>query len=509
MPKLAAGGKPGSSTGHETEVKFRTDRDGLERALTCRLLAPASPPRSQTLRTVYYDTRSGGLRKAGIVLRIRKAARAIPLLGLKSLDAEAGHAFRRKEIEVRSPRGEPNPHLFDAATAALVREAAGGEALEARFEIRTKRRTVLVRHGGADIEVAFDDGVILAGAQTQPLFEVELELKTGQDAGLLAFALALAGELPLSLDFLSKSEKGFRLAFGKAADVVRAAPILLDPDTPLDEAIHAIVSNTLEHFVANWAILRERDDPDAIHQLRVALRRLRSALRMFATVLPQPDCENLREEAKRIASGLAPARDCDVFRASVEQGPAAERPGHCDGLLATVEERRQSAYRRARTLIDESAATMFVLRVQSFLAGPAWRSAAPGIAMKHFSRKALNRLHRRALKRGEGLPAIPDTERHELRIALKNLRYAIEFIGSVFGRRAARKEYAGVVSGLQELLGMHNDEVTARRLLADPRIRDAPAADFLLGWYARGATAADKRLGKSWKKFRRADLFWE
>ncbi len=509
MPKLTAGGKPVSSKGHEIEIKFRTDRAGLERVLASPLLAAATPPRTLSLRTIYYDTGAGGLRNNGIVLRLRRRPRAIALIGLKSLRAEAGNPFRRTEIEVRSPRGEPDLQLFDADTAAWLTKAAGGEDLEARFEIRTKRRTVLVRQGNSTIEVALDDGVIVAGERTLQLFEVELELKTGEVGDVLDLAARLVAELPLALDFTSKSEKGFRLTLNEAADAVKATPVELDRKATLDDAIHTIVASTLSHFVANWGALREHDEPDAIHQLRVALRRLRSALRMFAGVLPQPACENLREDAKRIASGLGPARDCDAFRASIEQGPGAEHREQCADLLGTLEERRQSAYGQARALIEDKAATLFVLKVQSFLVARGWRGTASAVGSRRFARKALNKLHRRGLERGRGLPAIPDEARHDLRITLKNLRYAIEFLGGLFGRRRARKAYAGTVSGLQELLGIHNDEVTARRLLADPVLCDRPATDFLLGWYARGAPAADKSLGKSWKKFTRAGVFWE
>ena len=82
--------------------------------------------------------------------------------------------------------------------------------------------------------------------------------------------------------------------------------------------MQAVLSNTLRHFVANWAAIREAEDPTAIHQMRVALRRMRAALAMFKRALPCSEFDLLREEAKQIASALGPARDCDVFREMVE-----------------------------------------------------------------------------------------------------------------------------------------------------------------------------------------------
>ena len=229
---------------------------------------------------------------------------------------------------------------------------------------------------------------------------------------------------------------------------------------------------------------------------------------MFASVLPQPGSETLREDAKQIGLGLAPARDCDVLRSSVEQGPAVEHRDVCESLLASLEERRQSAYKQARALIDDEAATLFVLRFQSFLVARGWHGTASGTKLRDFARKVVNKLHRRALERGRGLPATSDKARHDLRIALKNLRYAIEFLGGLLGGSKARKTYGANVSRLQDLLGVHNDEVTARQILATPGLRDLPSTEFLLGWYARGAAASDKRLRKSWKKFTHARVFW-
>ena len=114
--------------------------------------------------------------------------------------------------------------------------------------------------------------------------------------------------------------------------------------------MQAVISNTLWHFVANWAALRGAQDPDAIHQMRVALRRMRAALAMFKRALPCSEFDFLRGEAKRIASALGPARECDVFRETAEGGPLAhpDRPENCNTLLAAIEERRIAAYEDAR-----------------------------------------------------------------------------------------------------------------------------------------------------------------
>ena len=241
----------------EIEVKFRTDRDGLKRAQASQLVASVSAPRTETVRSTYFDTPSGDLRKNGIVLRIRRKGRAAPILGVKAAQAGEG-PFSRIEQEVRSPNRHPDLTLFDEATANELTALVGDCPLAAQFETSIKRRTILVERGRTQIEVAFDDGVIAVAGRSVPLTEIELELKAGDEPALYDLAMSLAEELPLRLDFVSKGERGFRAVSGETAAAVKAIPILFAPEATLDDAVQAVISNTLWHFVANWAALRER-----------------------------------------------------------------------------------------------------------------------------------------------------------------------------------------------------------------------------------------------------------
>ena len=353
--------------------------------------------------------------------------------------------------------------------------------------------------------------------------EAELELKSGNLHDLLDCAAALAGEGTLHLDFEAKSDRGYRLASGEAPRPHKAYPIVLRQDVTFDDLVGLIVSSTLNHFVANWAALRESDAPEAIHQLRVALRRMRSALGLFRRVIKLPELEDIRLEAKRIATALGPARECDVFRQNALTGPLRGDGGALRGaasLLEAVEARRQQGYAEGRRLLEESSTTLFVLRVQGFVHRRAWRSAlAPddlGLLTSRgrtFAAEALDRLLRRALKRGRKLRTMPDEQRHELRIALKNLRYAAEFFGSLFPAEREQKAFLKRVGELQEDLGIHNDTATAHSFLESiglpPDAEIHFASGFLLGWYKYATTVADTQLVKKWKQFKNADPFWE
>jgi inorganic triphosphatase YgiF len=382
-----------------------------------------------------------------------------------------------------------------------------------------KRQSGLVKCGCSVIEIAVDQGQMSCGKQRVPLAEVELELASGNKGDLFDLATTLAEDFSLRLDFVSKAEKGFRALLGEKPAPVKAEPIKSKSMATFDDAVTAVISNTLAQFVANWACLRETDEPESIHQIRVALRRMRCGLSIFKRALPHAAFEALRDDAGRLASAFGPVRNTDAFRISALQGPlaSADCPENCDALRVILEKRRIAAYGQARSQIESLAATVFVLKVQCFLAHRNWREVPAGIEStqlqvptRKFSEAALDRL--RVLKRGKRIATVSDEARHKLRIALKNLRYGVEFFGALFANRKRKKAYTKKLSAVQELLGIRNDIVVAKISLKELREQTGPEAErilgFIQGWYAREAASADKAISKSWKKFRRADIFW-
>ena len=505
----------------EIEVKFTSDPAEWERIKNSQILTPVTEMRTQNLRTIYFDTPADDLRKNGIVLRIRKKNRAAAVLGFKSAGRNAEGSFARKEVEVRSPDLQPNLALFAKNTAADLIRIVGDRPMEAKFETQINRQAILVGHGGSYIEVAFDKGYIVNSEQRVPLAEIELELKSGVETGLYDLAASLAKEFSLRLDFISKAEKGFRAIAQEKPAAAKAKPILLEAKATVESAMTEVVSNTLAHFVANWAALIETEDPDSIHQLRVALRRLRSGLLMFKWVLPRGEFDDLRNEARRIAMALGPAREWDVVRAVVGEMSLLREdcPAACEALLAALEDRRNAAYKDARTVIESRDTTVFVLKVQSFLASRAWRNGLANTerrsldgAAKKFAKHALVKLNARVLKRGKGFPGLSNEERHKLRIALKNLRYGTDFFGGLFGRGRMKRSYISTVSTLQHLLGAQHDVISAKKILAQLSAISGPGSDraagFVTGWLSCGTAVVDEDIRKAWKKFKKAGRRW-
>lgn len=512
----------GSAAGRdqEIEIKFRTDAAGLARLLDAPLIKTARDQQTEILKTTYFDTPSNALRKKGVILRVRKSGDAVAVLGMKAPGAAGDGPFHRKEVEVNSPSLKPNLALFDKTTRKFLGQIIGDLPLATKFKMKIKRQSGLITSGASVVEIAVDQGHISCGKQRVPLAEVELELVSGSKADLVGLAMRLAEDFSLRLDFVSKAEKGFRALLGEKPAPVKAAQIKSNSLATFDDAVTALTSNTLAQFVANWACLRETDEPESIHQMRIALRRMRCGLLMFKRALPHPAFEALRDDAGHQASIFGPVRNTDAFYISVLEGPleSANRPESSVALRTVMEKKRIAAYAQARSEMDSLAATKFVLKVQRFMACHDWREVSAEVEpaklrvpLRKFSRAALNKLRARVLKRGKAATG-SDEARHKLRIALKNLRYGVDFFSDLFGNAKRRRAYKKKLSALQDLLGTRNDIVGANKFLKEIRAEIEPNAEriveFIRGWYAQEAAAADKAIGKSWKKFKQTEIFW-
>ncbi|MBV8565438.1 MAG: CHAD domain-containing protein [Methylobacteriaceae bacterium] len=472
------------------------------------------------MRTAYFDTQAGDLWRRRIVLRVNRARRR-NVMGLKWPLRQPQGSASAGELEIPVPGDEPDIALFDDATSTELHRITEGRKLERQFETQFMRRSRTLEFSHSLIEVALDEGFVATGDRRLPLAEVELACRTGDGSALFDFAMRLADSLPLRLRTMSRVERGFMLVAGIEPAPMRAAGFQWRADATLDDAVSTVITGTLAHFVANLPAFERSRDPEAIHQMRVALRRLRTALAQFDRLLPCPEFQIFRAEAKRIASALGPARNWDSFRQLVETGPLTDHrlDASFEALLGAVEIRRSEAYADARHFIEASETMRFVIGLQAFVMHRGWRSglSAPQLPRltenaRLFAAETLDRLRKRALKRGKSLLLLPAQERHELRIALKNMRYTAEFFGDLFGGGQATRVYVRALARLQDALGAYNDTVTATSLLgsieeaAGPK--GAKASGFVLGWYGRDAALADGSLLQAWKTFRQAPAFW-
>lgn len=507
--------KDAPAHGSEVEVKLACPREMLASISSLHALAGAIwRPRSQRMSTTYFDTENDDLAHAGMMLRVRQTG-ARRIMTLKSASEEPG-AFARRESEVVLPDERPNVELFGPEVEARITAVLNGRELVPRFETRVRRRIGELQIGETLIEIAIDDGEIVAGADRLPITEIELELKGGDPSAVFTLAAQLTGS-GLLLNPAQKSERGYRLVRRETPAETRAAPIMLCAGSSFEDVMIAVIENGITQFIGNWPALLEASRPESIHQMRVALRRLRAALGQFEKIFPGAGFRPYRDVAKRLSNELGPARDHDVLIALINEGPRAALPAEVtfDRLLGIIAERRDADYRRAKDALREPETSRFILELQAFVAARGWRNRLSadrlpdlGSPAVYLATGALERLYQRARRLGKNIMRRDSEARHELRIALKNLRYCCEFFASLYDRGKVRK-FIKAATALQDSLGEHNDAAVALRVIGeDASTFQGPAAGMVLGWCAREVTSPDLYVKDYWVAFKEVRSFW-
>ncbi len=506
----------------EIELKLSGAQDALARAWADTPDGTGEEVTKQ-LTSTYFDTADFRLRRRGFNLRVRSdGARRVQTI---KADGAAGVLLRRGEWS--QPVSTDFPDL-GALPDQGVREAIGlvlPAELKPIFRTDVRRRVKTVRvpcdgTAGTLIELAYDEGEIRANGTREPIGEIELELVEGTPEALYDCAASLQAQTPLQIQPVSKSRRGYALATGARYDAVRAPAVALVPDVTLDTALGLIFQACLQHWLANHAAVLDGRDPEGVHQMRVALRRMRSAFSVFRRALP-PEATGLQAEAKRLLKALGPARDGDVFIDEILAPVRAARPADADlqALHEAAERARRKAYVAARAALHDPRYTAFALELGAWCEGRGWRHAAAVDALDRpliaLADRLLEKRHRRVLKLGRRFETLSDASLHEVRIALKKLRYTAEFFASLYPRKRT-KPYVKALRRLQDDLGHLNDVA-----VAEARLRDllgaggsnetgalATGAGTVLGWYAHALTAIRPRIGGDWHAFVETRPFW-
>jgi len=433
-----------------TEIELKLELDPADVDLVPALpLVRGAEPRSAEQLTVYYDTKSGVIRDRGHSLRVRSAGDRF-VQTVKPLAHSVG-LMGREETECPVPSIEPEPGRVEHLLGLLA-----SQDLVPVTRSQVTRTSWIVRQGGSEIQVDLDDGRIEAGNGAQRFAELELELLDGQPAALLMAARAIAAELPCRLGVLTKAERGERLAAGAFDRVSKAGPVRIDRAMSVAAAFEVMVHACLKHYRLNEPLLIGIRKKEALHQTRVAMRRLRSAFTLFKTAIADVEYHYLREELRWFTNQLGDARNLDVY---LERDlPDSQR----DALTA----RREAAYDSVIAAMNSSRARTLMLELVGWTAFGPWRSARQGAKpVEPYARGRLDRLWKSIEPLGAHLAGLDELSRHELRIQVKKMRYAIEFLRGLYpDARPEEKRFAAAVEVLQESLGKLNDLATARTL---------------------------------------------
>lgn len=509
----------------EIELKLRLSRQSLPRLLRHPLLAAAAAGSGRTRRllSLYYDTPRLDLNRQRVALRLRKVGRRW-IQTVKAEGTVSAGLHRRPEWEAPLAGGRPDfSRLGDPGLERVFGAAAVRDRLQPVFCVDVHRTTRALRFpDGTRAELAVDRGEVRAGARAHGLSEIELELESGSPRPLFELALELQRSLPLEVEMASKAERGYRLLAAGTPPAVKARLPALAADVSVNDALKAIAAACVSQLAANTEGVRGGGDGEFLHQMRVALRRLRSALSTFAAAYPQALFAPVRDELRWLGGELGPARDWDVFMTETLPPVREVFPGHA-GLarLAGVCRRLQrSASARARAAADSPRFRRLMLGLSAWINCEPWLSgltpeqieAVQG-PLKPLAGRILRERCRRVAKRGKRHRALAPAELHALRIAVKKLRYAAEFFAGLYPARASRG-YIARLQGLQEALGALNDGATCARLLEEAArsTRDAAALEAvgIVGqWTARMALKRRQALERAWQAFRGEKPFWE
>ena len=336
----------------EVELKLEFSPAGAGRlAAHPALQACLVPPEERHLLSTYFDAPDGTLHKAGVYLRLREGGGRV----VQTIKAAKGKAelLARHEWERELPRRIPDLNAAKGTALEPLLTPEIRAALRPVFETHIARRIHLIERDGSEIEVAIDRGEIATETHSRPICELELELKRGEIKELFRLARVLAEGVPLRLEVKTKAERGFELLAGLRLAAERATPIHIAPDMPAGEAFRAIALTCVRQIAANEPAV-SAGKAEALHQMRIGLRRLRAAIALFAEIVADEKMETIKGELKWITQQLGPARELDVFAADVLEPLRGKQPDAVELAAAhdAFEQRRAAAYLSATAAIQ-------------------------------------------------------------------------------------------------------------------------------------------------------------
>lgn len=473
------------------------------------------------LINTYYDTATLRLQKNHITLRIREIGRQrIQTIKCDALPGQSG--FVRGEWDQALAENMPDlAQVDDAELRKVLVPRRGKLAFKPIFTTDFRRTAWLLKTDDAEVECALDQGEIRAGKASQPICEVELELKSGNRQALFALAQQLNQTIPLRLELASKAARGYALAAGTKPGPVFSQPVQMDAAMTAQTAFAAIAQTCIAHMLANVAGAQQGSDAEYVHQLRVGIRRLRGAFSAFRDVITKAERQHLSAELRWLLQELGPAREWDVLLANTFV-PLLKRFHHREGLQrikSLVEAHRASGYERAGKSLRSLRATALLLQLAEWL--DAWMlrgqiAEAPAQTSLHrpigeLAADVLQARHKKVTKLGHKIRKLDAGELHQLRIEIKKLRYATEFFHALWPKRASER-YIAALKDLQDVLGAMNDAAVAMEQIEqlEQEAGEGVGRDggLLLGWISAHLRHDRKHLRVVWEHFAKLEPFW-
>ena len=507
MPLLP---KPVVDMSVEAELKLRIAPEHMSRLKRHPLLKNISLARATTrkLYSIYHDTSKLELRQNFMALRLRRSGKQW-LQTLKGGGMVYAGLHRRNEWEM--------PVSGEALDFAAFKTSSENHLLHSlRKKIRPifvtdfSRNLRMVTFGGAEIELSLDSGEIRAGENSRPISELELELKSGEPLQLFKLALLLLDTVPLEVEHISKAEYGYRLFTQEQSAVTKVAmPNLAKcPDVP--GALQAMIGSCLLHLHANVPGTLQRVDEEYLHQVRVALRRLRVMLSIAETFHADGELSKLHDYVAELCVELGRLREWDVFVTEILL-PIRPRLQERDGLRLLLACAKLRGQHRAtvESRLKSQDYQRFLLNFGAWMHGDYWHVASKGeLPLPTFAGQILDKRRRQLGKHAKQLASATPDQLHIMRIACKKLRYSAESFSSLF-HPLKTAHYLSALAALQDTLGTLNDIEVSHRLLDELDAGEQNQATILIrGFIENDHQEQIVKLKNEWKLFSKLKAFW-
>lgn len=506
--------------GREIELKLMLAPEDLAALAShpCLDAWRLAEPAAKSLFSTYYDTPDHTLAAQGIAVRVRRTPGGF-VQTVKCAGTAVSGLFDRDEWETPVASAAVDAEQLRLTGLAAFADDGLVGRLAPVFATEVERTVLRLGGEGWRIEAALDRGAVLAGGRREDICEVELELVEGTSAQLFLVAEAIQREMAARPLNLAKSERGYHLAAGRTIGAVKAKPPALAPDATVAEAFHAIARSCLEHLMLNERCLLASGDGEAVHQMRVAMRRLRSAIKVFKSVTEGSGLKRVKDDLRWLLAHLGPARDAEVFVAEIIDPVVAAHPDDAGLAALRAHWRRDRDVRLAAAVaaVRSKRYGAMILNLGRWIETGDWRDADGGPHRRRlaepaaeFAARRIGKAVRRLIREGGETPSrLPPPEQHAIRIRGKQVRYAGEFFASLVPRKQT-KVFLAELSQLQDLLGQLNDIAVASPKLsgrgAEPG--SARAAGMVAGWHQGRRASLLAELDKSWKRWRALPLPW-
>ena len=290
-------GKKAPLVANELELKFYLATE-LRKALAASSLLRSLVIREETLTTIYYDTPEQTMWRGGLSLRLRNCGSGA-MQSLKSSAHGPSPLLSRREVNVPTSNGNPDFKWLSKVVPNEIMSEVASSTLLPVFRTIVKRCSWEVSATTGIVSVCLDIGAIRCKSRHTKLSELEIELVSGDKSACFDIARQISRVFPIQLQVESKAERGYRLAAGTVAQPRKAEPIRLAADLSTEAGFIEIAYFCLSHFARNQTLFVETESGEALHQMRVAIRRFRCLLRIYRPLVPKPCYRKIRGEARR------------------------------------------------------------------------------------------------------------------------------------------------------------------------------------------------------------------